>query len=142
MPILDNPKHEAFARGLFEGKTQEQAYIDAGYSPKDARSAASRLMSTNVSISERLKEFEAKAETSAVWTKAEAMNSLAKLHTKFARNDDPASGSVARASVMDYAKLAGWVVDKGEGKMDLNMTVQVSYNGARPEGSAADYETP
>jgi phage terminase small subunit len=39
-----NPRHEKFIQGILEGKTQTQAYIDAGYKPKNARHNASRLM--------------------------------------------------------------------------------------------------
>ena len=39
-----NVKHEKFIQGILEGKTQTQAYIDAGYSEKNARVNASRLM--------------------------------------------------------------------------------------------------
>ncbi len=48
---LSNPRHEAFAQSIAEGKTQQQAYIDAGF--KASRSAASRL-STNVNILARV----------------------------------------------------------------------------------------
>ena len=44
MPILSNSRHEIFAQGLAIGKTQKQAYIDAGYKPKGARQNASRLI--------------------------------------------------------------------------------------------------
>jgi len=37
------PKHLKFANGYLAGKSQEQAYIDAGYSTKGANSHASRL---------------------------------------------------------------------------------------------------
>jgi hypothetical protein len=40
------------------------------------------------------------------------LNKLAALHDQFAANEDPASGSVARATLMDYAKLEGMIVDK------------------------------
>lgn len=37
-------RHLAFANGIIEGKTQEQAYINAGYSEKTAGPASSRLL--------------------------------------------------------------------------------------------------
>lgn len=46
MGPLKNTKHEAFARGIFEGKSGRQAYLDAGYncSAEAADAAASRLL--------------------------------------------------------------------------------------------------
>lgn len=44
-----SPRHQKFIQGILEGKTQGQAYIDAGYSPRGARSSASKLL-TNPNI--------------------------------------------------------------------------------------------
>ena len=44
MPVLTNTKHELIAQGLAEGKSQTQAYIDAGYSSKSANANSSTLM--------------------------------------------------------------------------------------------------
>lgn len=115
--MLPNPKHEAFARGIFEGKSQEQAYIDAGYSGKGARQSSSKLLLTNPDILLRVAELQNKVTSSAIWTKADALNKLADLHVKFAAQSEPASGNVARSCIMDYAKLAGWVVDKSEAEV-------------------------
>jgi phage terminase small subunit len=41
MPILTNPKHEAFARGLARGLSAAAAYIEAGY--KENRHNAATL---------------------------------------------------------------------------------------------------
>src|SRR5262249_23039638 len=53
MLALPNARHERFAQGLAEGKTQAQAYIDAGFSPKNARANASALLQKNPRILER-----------------------------------------------------------------------------------------
>jgi len=45
MPILKNAKHERFAQGIADGKTQRQAYIDAGYA--DNEGSASRLVKSS-----------------------------------------------------------------------------------------------
>lgn len=56
MGVLKNPKHEAFCQARVLGRTQLQAYEDAGYSkPSDA--VASRL-SRNVKIAARIKELQ------------------------------------------------------------------------------------
>ena len=41
MPPLRNARHERFVQNLFEGKSANQAYIDAGY--KECRQNAARL---------------------------------------------------------------------------------------------------
>ncbi len=112
MAALENSRHELFAQNLFKGLSQEQAYIEAGYSAEGARQSASRLMLTNADIEARVAELHERKANVAVWTKADALNKLAALHEKFAGTPEPAAGSVARAAVMDYAKLSGWIVDK------------------------------
>ena len=59
-----NPQHEKFIQGILEGKTQTQAYIDAGYSEKYARQYAHRLI-TNVYIQEELERL--REERRAAW---------------------------------------------------------------------------
>ena len=59
-----NPRHEIFIQGILEGKSQTRAYIDAGYSVKNARKHASRLV-TNGDISERLVKL--REERRASW---------------------------------------------------------------------------
>jgi hypothetical protein len=65
MPILDNPRHEAYAQaffaGLSNGGTQEKAYRAAGYlvtNKNSANACASRLM---LRIANRVKELQREA---------------------------------------------------------------------------------
>lgn len=60
MPPLENARHERFAQGLAKGKTQEQAYIDAGYSENGARVSASQLL-TNPNVAARVAELQERA---------------------------------------------------------------------------------
>jgi len=56
---LKNSRHERFAWGIARGMTQEEAYREAGYSPKSsisARACASKLL-TIANISQRIKEI-------------------------------------------------------------------------------------
>lgn len=57
MPILPNPRHEAFAQALAKGKTADEAYAQAGYKPN--RHNASRLK-TNEHITYRVAELQQK----------------------------------------------------------------------------------
>lgn len=62
MPVLSNPRHEAFAQALAKGKSAADAYTDAGYNP--SRSAASRL-STNVNVMSRVTELQGRVAKKA-----------------------------------------------------------------------------
>lgn len=63
MPVLSDPKHEAFAQHRAKGKSQAEAYKLAGY--KGDRTAASRL-STNVNIQARIEELTAQVAKKTV----------------------------------------------------------------------------
>ena len=58
MPPLANPRHEAFARALFENKSADEAYALAGYKPH--RQNAHRLI-TKDDIRTRLTELQVAA---------------------------------------------------------------------------------
>lgn len=57
MPILPNPKHEAFAQALARGLSISAAYVEAGYKPN--RGNAHTLAKQNQSISKRVEEIQA-----------------------------------------------------------------------------------
>ena len=57
MAALKNAKHELMAQALAQGKSQQQAYINAGYSPKGASGSASTLLKGNSSIFKRRDEI-------------------------------------------------------------------------------------
>lgn len=63
MPALEDPKHEAMAKGLAMGKTADKAYSDAGYRPH--RGNASRL-SAKESIQRRVVELTEKLAEKAI----------------------------------------------------------------------------
>lgn len=106
---LKNPKHERFAQELAKGKTQEEAYREAGYSGD--RTAACRL-STNVNVIARVAEIQERGAIRAEVSIATLTADLIRLRDKGEALSDAAGLSVARNSVMDIAKLNGLVVDK------------------------------
>src|SRR5262249_49979875 len=73
MPVLSNPRHEAFAQAIVKGladdrpngkNTAKAAYLAVGYSPTTdnaARAAASRLLTNVIPVVERIKELQAEA---------------------------------------------------------------------------------
>jgi hypothetical protein len=109
VPALDNAKHERFAQGLAKGKTQEEAYREAGY--QGDRTAACRL-STNVNVTARVAEIQERAATRAEISVASVTANLARIADKAEKLSEASGLSVARAAWMDAAKLNGLVIDK------------------------------
>ena len=101
MPILKNPRHEAFAQELAKGKTADEAYQAVGY--RADRGHASRL-AANGNICARLAELQAVGAEKAVVTiesliaKAEAARVLAMENGQI---------SAAVSALIAMAKLAG-----------------------------------
>ena len=75
MPPLENARHERFAQELARGKTQEQAYIDAGYSPNGARGASSKLQ-TIANIGQRVAELQERAAMRVELTLADIIQEI------------------------------------------------------------------
>jgi phage terminase small subunit len=59
---LRNARHERFAHGLADGKSQAKAYSDAGFSPKHADKNASKLLRVKPEILRRRDELLAERE--------------------------------------------------------------------------------
>lgn len=111
MPSLANTRHERFAQELAKGKSQAEAYVNAGY--RQSRSAAARL-AADVNICERVSEIAERVQMRTEVTAADITRRLLAIAAKAEGKDDAPMLSVARASLMDAAKLNGLVIDKAE----------------------------
>jgi hypothetical protein len=124
MPVLKNPRHEAFARAIFATTcdpklypTHGHAYNAAGYRARDAGKAggSAEVNACNLlkktKIAERVREFQAQA---AEQVKETIDKCVAELNED--RRDAKAKGQHAAAisAVMGKAKLLGLVTDKHE----------------------------
>ena len=109
MPALENPKHERFAQELAKGRTQAEAYATAGYAPSEPN--ASRLTS-NDKVAARVAEIQERAAVRAEITVAGITDRLLAIAKKGEGKDEAPMLSVARAALMDAAKLNGLVVDR------------------------------
>lgn len=140
MAILTNTRHEMFAQHLAKGQSQTDAYVAAGY--KANRSAAHRL-AADVNICGRVAEIAARVQVRTEITAADITARLLAIATKAESKDDASMLSVARASLMDAAKLNGLVIDKGENTNigALTVTYVTSPGGPAPVPSEEDYET-
>lgn len=111
MPMLQNTRYERFAQGLAAGKKPEDAYVEAGYKP--ARQNAHRMM-TRDDIRMRVAELQERAAIRAEITVASITADLMRIAQKGEAMREAAGLAVARAALMDAAKLNGLVVDKAE----------------------------
>lgn len=109
MPTLPNAKHERFAQELAKGATADEAYQAAGYKPD--RGNASRL-TANDSVQTRVAEIQERAAVRAEITVADLTKRLLAIAAKSETADEAPMLNVARASLMDAAKLNGLVIDK------------------------------
>jgi phage terminase small subunit len=81
MPVLENAKHEAFARAIVEGSSGRDAYRGAGYKPKSAAvadAAASRLL-RDVKVAARVSELKQLAAARSEVKAADVLAELAKI---------------------------------------------------------------
>lgn len=115
MPALSNPKHERFAQLRAKGLTADDAYAEAGYSPN--RQNAHRL-TTNDDILRRVAELQERAAQRTEITVAGITERLLAIATKGEAASDAALLAVARASLMDAAKLNGLIVDKVKSEVE------------------------
>jgi phage terminase small subunit len=111
MPTLTNPKHERFAQLLAKGETADEAYALAGYKPD--RGNASRL-TANDNVTKRVAEIQERAAIRTEITVASITERLLAIAEKAEAKDEAPMLSVARASLMDAAKLNGLVTEKTE----------------------------
>lgn len=108
---LPNPKHEHFAQALAKGMTATDAYAEVGYKPHDSNAAR---LSGNDRIKARVAELLERAAVRTEITVAHITERLLGIAAKGEKSDEAPLLSVARASLMDAAKLNGLVVDKAE----------------------------
>jgi terminase small subunit-like protein len=120
MPVLPNPRHEAFAQAIFNGivgskgsaSSQAEAYRRAGYHVRNgnsARACASRLLTFANGIGERIEELQAQAAERAQESADKCVQELNQLR-KDAHSDKAYGAAVA--AVMGKAKILNLVVDQ------------------------------
>jgi len=141
MPALKNARQERFAQEIAKGATADAAYAEAGYRPHRANAAR---MSANEDVRRRVTELQERAAVRAEITVAGITERLLNIATTAEGKDEAAMLQVARASLMDAAKLNGLVVDKGENVDISTLTVHyVTSPASQPPAAptAEDYET-
>lgn len=105
MPVLTNPRHEAFAQERAKGKTVDEAYVLAGFSAN--RGNAARL-NANESVRARIAEIQAKASKRAEITVQSLADELEEARA-IALKEGQTSAAVS--ATMGKAKLFGLGVE-------------------------------
>ena len=100
MGVLKNPKHELFAQELAKGKTQDEAYVAAGYKPSEQN--ASRL-NRNDKVADRVKELMQKGAERTEITIERVINELAKLG--FSNMADYMRPGTDVDPILDFSKI-------------------------------------
>lgn len=108
MPSLDNPKHERFAQELAKGKSQAEAYAEAGYVADEGN--ACRLTG-NDKVQARVAEIQERGAVRAEITVSSILGELEQARLAALSAATPQSGAAVAAS-MGKAKLLGLVIDK------------------------------
>jgi hypothetical protein len=118
MPVLERPRHEAFAQAIVAGiakhdYSQHKAYLAAGYraTPESARRCASRLLTFVDTISKRVVELQEEAARANRVT-VESISAELDEAREVARNNDQASAMVAASATK--AKLYGLEIKRVE----------------------------
>lgn len=122
MPVLANPRHEAFAQALAKGKTATEAYVEAGFHPHDGNAARLR---GNERIVSRVAELQARAAEKAEWSAAERLASLKAIHDASLADDRrTAISAISEANKMQgsYAPAKREVSGPNGGPINLNVS--------------------
>lgn len=111
MGVLANQRHELFAQALAKGLPASVAYVEAGYAENDSNSAR---LNGNEQVQLRVMELKQRAAARTEITVAGITERLLNIAAKGEASADAPMLSVARASLMDAAKLNGLVVEKSQ----------------------------
>jgi tetrahydromethanopterin S-methyltransferase subunit G len=130
MPVLPNPRHEAFAQAIFAGLSrhqnysQAQAYRDAGYkvtNGNSARACASRLLTFANGVAERIHELQAeqlKRITPKLDLSKETIGRRLRMASEMAEQDRNPQAIVA--SELGIAKVFHRVDTSDDARIDFN----------------------
>lgn len=111
------PKQEAFTRAYIETGNASEAYrrsYDAGNMKPETINRNAKALLDNNKIATRLAEYRQEVAARTLVTAELLTDRLMRIAQKGEDKDTEPGLSVARASLMDIAKLNGLIVDKAE----------------------------
>ena len=114
MPVLNNPKHEKFAQELSKGRTEVQAYENAGFN-RDAGNAnkVARRLDVQAIVQEITTEVANLVIEVQAMDRVRVLTELAKIASAPV-SPEMVKPSDKRAALMDYARIQGWVIERSE----------------------------
>lgn len=113
---LKLPRHEVFVQLVAKGESWTDAHEHAGFK-RNSKNAA--WLAGRPEVKARLAELQERAAERAVVTIEGLTERLLKIAEKGEGKEDAPMLSVARASLMDAAKLNGLIVDRSKVGFDL-----------------------
>jgi hypothetical protein len=145
MPVLQNPRHEAFAQAIFSGLlnssretfSKGRAYQRAGYLAKDAgvkggsaEVCAGKLLKKVQPIMARVRELQAELAKDTKETREKIIAELNELNTKAQAKD---AYGPAVSAVMGKAKVLNLITDRVEDvtKIDFNSAQSIQDIGRK-----------
>jgi hypothetical protein len=145
VPILENPRHEAFAQALARGSSAAAAYVDAGYKENRHNAATlARKQHILTRVSELQEEQLAIHQQATAQAAANAQVAIESLITEAeaarAKAMEEKGGAAAAVSALiAKAKLAGMWREKFEqhNTGTVNTVWNVSWEGEQSDGSEA-----
>lgn len=121
MPVLKNSRHERFAQAIFKGKTQHDAAIEAGYSPRTSDLTAYRLIRKD-KIIDRIQELHSMTASSLVMSQQEIEERLTE---------------IGRARLVDFVDESGKITLKVANDGALREYVITDWRGGKEERAAS-----
>lgn len=141
MAALKNARHELFAQGLAKGKSQTQAYIDAGYDAVTARQQAAKLV-TNGNIQKRVDELKERAAIKVEYTIEDMVREYEEARQMAIRVENP---SAMVSAVTGKGTALGIIINKSKSEITGNEGAPIRFEYIMPKtdgvSSLEDYES-
>lgn len=120
MPILQNPRHEAFAASRVAGAKLEDAYEDAGFAPDKAH--ACRL-AKRPEVAERIAELIREREEANAASPQAIITALVRMAKSIEDSKTPASVKEARLNLIEAYRLnADLALKRAFDRVDIQHT--------------------
>ncbi len=136
MAILSNARHERFAQELAKGKSASEAYVLAGYKADDGNCIR---LTGNDRVRARIAELQERAAAKTELTVATITEDLLRIARAGEALGEASGLSVARAAMMDAAKINGLIVERTE---NVNINHDVSDSPLTEDEWAEQHAAP
>lgn len=117
MPMLEDPRHETFARARAKGMRLEDAYEDAGFAPGNRHAAR---LARRPEIAARIAELRAEQTHLEESGPAGVIGALLGFTRDLEKADDPAVLREARLTLVEVARLRReWEITRSTDRIDI-----------------------